>query len=180
MKHMPASRRQALAAAASSPTLTPNSARTSVAPERDEAALPPCLATGTPQAGDDNRRQGRDIIGICSVAARADDVDGVGGRFHPRSWRAHRLRRADQFLGRFARAGATPSETRRAAPASPPPQDQTKASRVVSRESFWPSASAGENGFELFTRPWLAAVASRSTLPLDQENCAGSCGRAAR
>ncbi len=50
MKPTPASAMQAVTLAGSSPTFTPSAVRTSAAPEREEAARLPCLATGTPQA----------------------------------------------------------------------------------------------------------------------------------
>ena len=39
----------------------------------------PCFATGTPHAGHDERRRGRDVEGAGAVAAGAADVDRAGG-----------------------------------------------------------------------------------------------------
>ena len=148
MKHIPASRRQAPAEAASIPTLTPSSAKTSVAPEREDAALPPCLATGTPAAGGDNRRQCGNIIGVGAVAAGAHDVDGVLRRLDPDHGGAHRLRRADQFLGGFAALAQRhqkSAELRRRRRAL---QNQRKnLPRPLARQTF-AFGQRGENGFE--------------------------------
>ena len=50
MKPIPASRRQVSTAAGGRPMATPSAPSTSLAPDFEEAARLPCLATGTPQA----------------------------------------------------------------------------------------------------------------------------------
>ena len=50
MKPMPASRTQRWIASGEMPILTPSAVSTSAAPDLDDAARLPCLATGTPQA----------------------------------------------------------------------------------------------------------------------------------
>ena len=50
MKPIPASRMQRSTPSGESPILTPSATSVSAAPEREEAARLPCLATGTPQA----------------------------------------------------------------------------------------------------------------------------------
>ena len=50
MKPIPASVMQRDTVSAGIPTLTPSAVNTSLAPEREDAARLPCLATGTPQA----------------------------------------------------------------------------------------------------------------------------------
>lgn len=50
MKPTPASRIARAIAAGSPPSFTPSAARTSAAPDLEEAARLPCFATGTPQA----------------------------------------------------------------------------------------------------------------------------------
>ena len=62
----------------------------------------PCLATGTPQRGDDDRGEGRDVVAAGMVAAGADDVDGVLGRLHPCHAAAHGRDGADDLVERFA------------------------------------------------------------------------------
>ena len=48
MKPIPASAMQRLIASGTRSILTPSAASTSAAPERDDSARLPCLATGTP------------------------------------------------------------------------------------------------------------------------------------
>ncbi len=50
MKPIPASRMQRSTAAGAMPILTPSALNVSAAPDFEDAARLPCLATGTPQA----------------------------------------------------------------------------------------------------------------------------------
>jgi hypothetical protein len=79
MKPMPASATQRPTWSGVRSILTPSEASTSAAPERDDSARLPCLATGHAGAGDDEGGAGRDVDRAGAVAAGADHVDGIRG-----------------------------------------------------------------------------------------------------
>ena len=103
---------------------------------------------GNARGGGDNRGQGGNIIGVGAVAAGAHDVDGVLRRLDPDHGGAHRLRRADQFLGGFAALAQRHqkgAELRRRRGAL---QNQRKSlPRPLARKTF-AFGQRGENGFE--------------------------------
>ncbi len=80
----------------------PSAASTSAAPDFEVKARLPCLATGTPAAGDDERRARRDVVGAVMVAAGADDVDGAGRRLDLVHLGAQGAGAAGQLLGGLA------------------------------------------------------------------------------
>lgn len=57
---------------------------------------------GNTGAGDDQRRQRRDIVGAAGVAAGADDVDRIGRSIDGQHFRAHRGDGADDLIDGFA------------------------------------------------------------------------------
>src|SRR5687768_15221995 len=59
---------------------------------------------GDPEAGacGDEGRTSRDIVGARSIAAGADNVDGIGGRLHGRHLLAHDLDGAGDLIDRLA------------------------------------------------------------------------------
>ena len=121
--------------------LTPSFSSTSAAPDLDETARLPCLATGTPAAGEHEGRGGRDVEGALGVAAGADDIDGA-------------FRRLTATIRLFIAATAPAissavsprafSATRKAASwisDTPPCMMQRNASRASSSESAAPEAA---------------------------------------
>ena len=70
----------------------------SAAPDFEESARLPCLATGHAGAGDDEGRGGGDVVAAGGVAAGADDVDGALGRLDAEHLRAHGGDRAGDLV----------------------------------------------------------------------------------
>ena len=102
MKPMPASATQRPTCSGVMSILTPSEDSTSAAPERDDSARLPCLATGTPAPATMKRGAGRHVDRAGAVAAGADHVDGVGGSVDAQHLGAHRRYRAGDLVDGFA------------------------------------------------------------------------------
>ena len=103
MKAMPASCKAALEPLLVEPDLHAESAvSTSAAPDFDEAARLPCLATVTPQAATINEASVETFQVPDLIASRADDVDRAFGRIDPHHAGAHGLDGSGNLLDGLA------------------------------------------------------------------------------
>ncbi len=132
MKPMPASLMQARRRRAARPILTPSAASTSARARLGGGRAIAVLGDRHAAAGDDQRRQRRDIVGAGTVAAGADDVDRVRGRFDAQHLGAHGGHGAGDFVDGFA---ADPKRHQEAAHLRGVTSPESMASNAVSASS---------------------------------------------
>ena len=92
------------------PMRTPSSDSTSLAPDSEEARAIAVLGHRDAAGRDDQRGEGRNIIGLQPVAAGADNVDGALGRLDRQHPGPHGRDRAGHFIQRFAPGAQTHQE----------------------------------------------------------------------